>query len=201
MFIPLLLLRGKSPEKTKQCVTEIFLEWVVAHRRDENSFYEWENFYFTKRVCIYLFLEFMYFSFRLLHTAHPNNFLLRSWQTSTHFHSRNWWFLIANTSTITVRILHWRKSKAPFYKSDKWLNQNDSYSNVLEGRVRHQASLRGICGEWIIKQNAYRRVSQYSCTLRKKNMFSIKEELSKKECGTRVRYEKYRQNFSRKIRK
>jgi len=32
-------------------------------------------------------------------------------------------------------------------------------------------------------------------------MFSIKEELSKKECVTRVRYEKCRQNFSRKIRK
>jgi hypothetical protein len=59
------------------------------------------------------------------------------------------------------------------------LNQNDAYLNVLEGRVWHQASLRGICGEGIIK-NAYRRVLQYSCTLHKTSYFLLRKNYLRK---------------------
>jgi hypothetical protein len=133
MFVPLLLLlRGKSPDKTKQkCATDIFSECVVTYRTRRKFLLRVRKFLFHK-TCLHLplsWLHFFFVSFRLLSTAHPNNFFfLRSWQTSTHFASRNWRFLIANTSKITVQmskitvqILHWRKSKAPLYKRDRMI--------------------------------------------------------------------------------
>lgn len=120
MFIRLLL-RGKSPEKTKECVTEIFSECVVTYRTTRKFLLRVREFLFHK-TRLHLPLSWFHFFFvllPLLGTAHASKFYLRSWQTSTHFPSRNWWFLIANTSTITIHILDWRKSNAPLYKSDR----------------------------------------------------------------------------------
>jgi hypothetical protein len=118
MFIPLLL-RGKSPEKTKQYVTEIFSECVVTYGTRRKFLLRVREFLFHK-TCLHLPLSLFRFVQFTLHRP-PQQLFLRSWQTSTHFPSRNWWFLIANTSTITVQILHWRKSKAPLYKSDRMI--------------------------------------------------------------------------------
>jgi hypothetical protein len=65
-------------------------------------------------------------------------------------------------------------------KATELLNKNDIYSNLLEGRVRHQSSLRGICGEGNIIQNVYRNVSQYSCTFHKISCFLLRKSCLRK---------------------
>jgi len=75
MFIPLLF-RGKSPEKTKQYVTEIFTECVVTYRTRRKRLLWVREFLFHK-ICLHLplsWFRFFFVSFNLLYTAHPNNF-------------------------------------------------------------------------------------------------------------------------------
>jgi hypothetical protein len=175
MFIPLLLLllRGKSPEKTKQCVTKIFSGCVVTYRTKRKfllSFYEWENLYFTKKN-FHLPLSWFHFFF-VSFTEHgqPQQLFVSQANRRQHISLQEiGYFLSLIHQQIQFRYYTDANRTHHFTKATELLNQNDGYSNVLESRVWHQASLRGICGEGITIRNAYRRVLQYSCTLHKKN--------------------------------
>jgi len=157
---------------------------VLSHIvQDENFFYEWENFYFTKHVCIYLFLDFIYFSSRSVpftKHAHPNNFFSEADRRQHISPQETGDFLSPTRQQLQFRYYTDANRKRHFTKAAEWLNQNDSYSKVLEGRVRHQVSLRGFCGEGIIIQNAYRRASHYSCTLHKKSCFLLRKNYLRK---------------------
>jgi hypothetical protein len=144
MFIPLLF-RGKSPEKTKQYVTEIFTECVVTYRTRRKSLLWVREFLFHK-TCLHLplsWFRFFFVSFSLLYTANPKNFFSEADRRQHISPQETGDFLSLIRQQLQFRYYtdaNWRRH---FTKATEWLNQNDSYSNVLEGRFRHQASLVG----------------------------------------------------------
>lgn len=155
---------------------------MLSHIVQEgNFFYEWENFYFTKHVCIFLFLGFISFSFRLLNTANPNNVFCSEANRRQHISLQDTgYFLSLIRQQLQLRYYTDANRTRHFTKTTELLNQNDGYSNVLEGRVRHQTSLGGIFGAGIIIKNECRRVLQYSCTLHKKSCFLLRKNFLRK---------------------
>jgi len=130
------------------------------------------------KPCLHLplsWFRFCFVSFSLLYRGHPSN-LFSEADRRQHISSQETGdFLSLIRQQLQFRYYTDANGRRLFTKATEWLNQNDSYSNVLEGRVRHQASLHGICGEGIIIQNAYRRLSQYSFTLHRKSCFVLRE--------------------------
>lgn len=181
MFIPLLL-RGKSPVKTKHYVTGIFSECVVTYGTRRKFLLRVREFLFHK-TCLHLplsWFRFCFVSFSSLYTGHPNNFFSEADRRHHISPQETGDFLSLIRHQLQFKYYTDANRRRHFTKVTEWLNQNDSYSNVLEGRVRHEASLRGICGEGIIVQNAYRRVSQYSCKLHRKSCFLLRKNYLRK---------------------
>jgi hypothetical protein len=136
MFIPLLL-RGKSPEKTKQCVTEIFSGCVVTYRTKRKFLLRVREFLFQK-TCLHLPLSWFHFFF-VSFTEHgqPQQHFFFSQANRRHHISlqETGDFLSLIRQQLQFRYYADANRKRHFTKATELLNQNDAYLNVLEGRV------------------------------------------------------------------